>query len=251
MFLELPPRDAKPRQRGMTCLLDSGLPAGLFADALRSAHPFIDLVKFGWGTGLVSPMLEEKLQVLRNYEVGFWFGGTLFELAYLQRSLDDLVQWVQKQGTRYFEVSDGTISLPHATKLSIIRELRSEMLVLSEVGRKDARKRMSPERWIGAIESELEAGAWKVIAEGRESGTAGIYRQDGAVCEDLLRNFLAATVDVGDLLFEAPQKSQQLWLIRNVGRDVNLANVPFEGVVNVETLRLGLRSDVLDMRAAR
>lgn len=245
MFLTLPSRPEKPRGSGLTCLIDPGLPVDVFRDAIRSAAEYVDFVKFGWGTGIVTPRLGEKIAALREAGIGFWFGGTLFELAYRQGRVPEMVAWVQEMGGRHFEVSDGTFAMDPDEKSRLIEQLAREFTVLSEVGSKDANTIMSPARWIASMKRELDAGAWKVVAEGRESGTAGIFRANGEIRAGLVQEIVESGLDVERVLFEAPQKSQQVWLIKNIGRNVNFANVAFADIINVETLRLGLRCDTV------
>jgi phosphosulfolactate synthase len=227
----------------MTSVIDNGLPLSAFADIVHSSAEHIDFVKFGWGTSVVTPKLMEKIDVLKTQNIGFWLGGTLFEICYSQGKLDELVQWAKDIGAEYFEISDGTIELNENTKCSLIRELSSEFKILSEIGSKDSDQVMSPSTWVQHITKELEAGAWKVVAEGRESGTAGIYRRTGEVRLGLIQDMADAGIDFDSLFFEAPIKAQQVWFLRNFGADLNLANISANDVIGLETLRLGLRAD--------
>jgi phosphosulfolactate synthase len=242
-FLALRPRAAKPRTVGLNCLIDGGLGPRALEDLLDGAAHAVDFVKFGWGTGVVSPALARKIELLRRHDVGFWFGGTLFELAHAQGRLDAYVGWLQDIGATHVEVSDGTVGLPEAEKLALIERLARGFTVLSEVGSKDPKVTMPPDAWVASLTRELEAGAWKVITEGRESGTNGFYSADGEARGDLMDAILASSLDTGRIIFEAPQKRQQIWLMKRVGYAVNLGNVPPADAINLETLRLGLRSD--------
>ncbi|MEX2648742.1 MAG: phosphosulfolactate synthase [Alphaproteobacteria bacterium] len=244
-FLTLRPRAAKPRTTGLTCVIDGGLGPRAMEDLLVSAAPFIDFVKFGWGTGVISPALDAKIGLLERHGVGFWFGGTLFELAHAQGKLEDYVAWALDMGATHFEVSDGSIELPEIEKLRSIERLSRSFIVFSEVGSKDAAKVMTPDQWIERIRRELAAGAWKVITEGRESGTAGLFQSDGDARADLMGEILTCGIDLGRVIFEAPQKKQQIAFLRSVGFEANLGNVPAADALNLETLRLGLRSDTL------
>jgi phosphosulfolactate synthase len=241
-LLELPDRSAKPRTSGLTHVLDRGLSvAGV--DALAEvAGDYVDIVKLGWGTSLVTGNLEPKLARYREHGIPVVLGGTLTELALAQGRTDALLQWISGLGLEHIEVSDGTILLAHDEKLELIERLSRDFTVLSEVGSKDDTRIMAPYRWVELIQSELEAGAWKVIAEARESGTAGIYRHDGEVRMGLIDEIVHA-VPSEQLLFEAPQKDQQVWFIRRLGANVNLGNVVPDDVLSLETMRLGLRSD--------
>ncbi|MCH2126411.1 MAG: phosphosulfolactate synthase [Pirellulaceae bacterium] len=247
MFLDLPDHEAKPRTRGLTCCIDAGVPVGMFCDYMASIAPHIDFVKFGWGTGILTPRIAEKIASLQEHDISYWFGGTLFELSYRQNRLDEFVAWVKDHGATYIEISDGTIPLAAPTKLELIERLAQDFRVLSEVGSKDAQKIMSPARWIEGIRSELNAGAWRVVAEGRESGTAGIFRDTGEIRAGLVMEIVEAGIDIDKIMFEAPQKSQQAWLIKMLGVNVNLSNIALADATNVETLRLGLRFDTIDV----
>jgi phosphosulfolactate synthase len=244
-FLSLRPRAGKPRTQGITCVIDGGLGPRAMEDMLVSAAPFIDFVKFGWGTGVISPSLDAKIGLLERHGVRFWFGGTLFELAYAQGTLDDYLAWAIDMGAAHIEVSDGSIEMPELEKLRLIERLSRRFTVVSEVGSKDAAKVMAPAEWIERIHRELAAGAWKVITEGRESGTAGLFEANGEARADLMTEILGSGIDLGCVIFEAPQKKQQIAFLKTVGFDANLGNVPAADALNLETLRLGLRSDTL------
>ena len=243
-FLDLPERCSKPRQRGLTHVLDKGLSTGEAEGLLEVAGPSVDLVKLGWGTALVTANLAPKLQTYARAEVPVVLGGTLTEIALRDGRIDGLTAWLRELGIRHVEISDGTLAIPHTDKLDLIRRLSADFTVLSEVGSKDAEEIMAPYRWVEQIETELDAGAWKVITESRESGSAGIYRPDGEVRMGLIDE-IAHAVDVDRLLFEAPRKEQQVWFLKRFGREVNLGNIAPDDVLSLETLRLGLRSDTV------
>ena len=209
---------------------------------IEVAGEFVDLVKLGWGTAVATGNLEPKLACYRDHRIPVVLGGTLTELAIAQNRLDRLIEWLHELGLGYIEISDGTITLEHERKLELIEQLSSEFVVLSEVGSKDDTRIMAPFRWVEQIESELAAGAWKVIAEARESGTVGIFRHDGEVRMGLIDE-IAHAVSPDKILFEAPRKDQQVWFVRRFGPDVNLGNVTPDEVLSLETIRLGLRSD--------
>ncbi len=241
-LLDLPDRSAKPRQRGLTHVLDRGLSVDQIDGLVEVAGEFIDVVKLGWGTAVVTGNLPAKIERYRHYGLAVVFGGTLTELAIAQNRLDRFIEWLKELGLDHIEISDGTIELRHDDKVELISRLSSEFTVLSEVGSKDDTRIMAPYRWVEQIERELEAGAWKVIAEARESGTAGIFRHDGEVRMGLIDEIVHA-VDPEKILFEAPQKDQQVWFVRRFGADVNLGNIVPDDVLSLETIRLGLRSD--------
>jgi phosphosulfolactate synthase len=248
-LLDLPNRSAKPRQEGVTHVLDRGLSLAGVDGMIEVAGEFIDLVKLGWGTAVATGNLEPKLERYRHHQIPVVFGGTLTELAIAQDRLDRLVGWLHELGLEHIEISDGTITLAHERKLELIERLANEFVVLSEVGSKDDTRIMAPYRWVELIQAELAAGAWKVIAEARESGNVGIFRHDGEVRMGLIDEIVHA-VAPERILFEAPRKDQQVWFVRRFGPDVNLGNIAPEEVLSLETIRLGLRSDTAGGGAA-
>lgn len=244
-FLELPRRSAKPRQQGITHVLDRGLSLAEVDGMIEVAGDSVDIVKLGWGTSVVTGNLEPKLARYREHGIPVVLGGTLTEVAIAQGRLEQLIEWVRELGLRHVEISDGTIALEHARKLELIERLAGEFTVLSEVGSKDDTGAITPPyRWVEQMRSELSVGAWKVIAEGREAGTAGIFRPTGEVREGLIGE-IVHEIDPSKLLFDAPNKHQQVWFMRRFGSEVNLSNIAAHDVLGVETLRLGLRSDTL------
>jgi phosphosulfolactate synthase len=241
-LLELPERSDKPRERGLTHVLDRGLSVAQVEGLLEVTGAAVDIVKLGWGTGVVSANLERKLACYREHGVPVVLGGTLTELAIAQGRFDALLERLRALGLRHIEISDGTITIPHEQKLALIERCREEFVVLSEVGSKDDTRIMAPYRWVELIEAELQAGAWKVIAEARESGNTGIFRHDGEVRMGLIDEIVHA-IPHERILFEAPRKDQQVWFVRRFGPEVNLGNIPPEDVLSLETIRLGLRAD--------
>ncbi len=241
-LLNLPARAAKPRQEGITHVLDRGLSVAEVDGLVEVAGDYIDLVKLGWGTAVATGNLEAKLARYREHGIPAMFGGTLTELAIAQDRLEGLVAWLHELELEHIEVSDGTITLEHERKLELIERLAREFTVLSEVGSKDNTRIMAPFRWVEQIQGELGAGAWKVIAEARESGSVGIFRHDGEVRMGLIDEIVHA-IAPDKILFEAPRKDQQVWFIRRFGPDVNLGNIIPEEVLSLETMRVGLRSD--------
>jgi phosphosulfolactate synthase len=243
-FLSLPERAPKPRQAGLTHVLDKGLGPSQVEDLLTVAADSIDIVKLGWGTAAVTTGLREKVEVYRRAGVPVCLGGTLLEVVLTQGKVEEYVAWAKDVGVDHVEVSDGTIQLDHAEKIRVIERVAKDFTVLSEVGSKSEDVIFAPKRWVQMIQKELEAGAWKVITEGRESGTVGVYHADGKVKEGLIEEIREA-IDPSRLLFEAPGKKQQVWFIKHFGSDVNLGNIAPDEVISVETLRLGLRGDTL------
>ncbi|MCW2985066.1 MAG: phosphosulfolactate synthase [Conexibacter sp.] len=244
-FLDLPERSVKPRDRGLTHVLDKGLSVAQVDGLMEVAGAAVDIVKLGWGTALVTGNLEAKLERYRAHDVPVVLGGTLTEIALRDGRVDGLIAWCKELGIAHVEVSDGTIDLDTARKRELVAQLAQEFTVFSEVGSKDDERIMAPYRWVEEIEAELAAGAWKVIAEARESGTAGIFRPDGEVRMGLIDE-IAHAIDPAQLIFEAPQRAQQVWFIRRFGSEVNLGNIAPDDVLSLETLRLGLRSDTME-----
>jgi phosphosulfolactate synthase len=245
-FLDLPDRSSKPRDQGITHVLDRGLAVAEIDGLLEVAGGSVDLVKLGWGTAMVTGNLGAKLERYRHPGIPVVLGGTLTEVAIAQDRFEPLIDWLQQLGINHVEISDGTITLDHGRKLELIERLARDFIVLSEVGSKDDARIMAPYRWVEQIQQELEAGAWKVIAEARESGTAGIFRRDGEVRMGLIDE-IAHAIEPEHVLFEAPQKDQQVWFVRRFGPNVNLGNIAPRDVLSLETIRLGLRSDTVGM----
>jgi phosphosulfolactate synthase len=244
-FLELPKRSGKPRDQGITHVLDRGLSVADIDSMVEVAGQAIDIVKLGWGTALATGNLETKLERYRHHGLPVVLGGTLTEVAIAQGRFDRLVGWVRELGLSHIEISDGTITIEHQRKVELIEQLAREFTVLSEVGSKDDTGAITPPyRWVEMMRAELAAGAWKVIAEGREAGTAGIFRPTGEVREGLIGE-IVHEIDPRRIMFDAPNKHQQVWFLRRFGSDVNLSNIAAGDVLGVETLRLGLRSDTL------
>ncbi|MEZ5125918.1 MAG: phosphosulfolactate synthase [Thermoleophilia bacterium] len=243
-FLTLPERTRKPRQSGLTHVLDKGYSLEQVSQFMEMAQGYVDIVKLGWGTAVVTPHLKEKIDLYRSFGVPVCFGGTFFELCVHQGKLEEYLVLVRDLGMECLEISDGTIEMEESDKLAMIRRLSREFRVLSEVGSKDADVVIAPRVWVDSIKREFDAGAWKVITEGRESGTVGIYQSGGEVKEGLLDDITDA-IDPQHLLFEAPAKSQQAWFIKHFGANVNLGNIPPEEVIPLETLRIGTRGDTL------
>jgi phosphosulfolactate synthase len=226
-------------------VIDRGLSIAEVDGLLEVAGESVDIVKLGWGTALVSANLKPKLERYAAHDIPVVLGGTLTELAIRQGRVEGLVAWLHELGLRHVEVSDGTIALEAGVKGDLIGQLAGEFTVLSEVGSKDSDFIMAPYVWVEQIERDLQAGAWKVIAEARESGTAGIYRADGEVRTGLIDEIVHA-IDADRLIFEAPRREQQVWLLHRFGTECNLGNIAPDDVLSLETLRLGLRSDTVE-----
>jgi phosphosulfolactate synthase len=250
-FLALPERTAKPRQRGVTHVIDRGLPITTLESLLDLAGAHIDFVKFGWGTAYVSRHIRAKVVACQEAKVRTCVGGTLLEMATVQRKLREFVRWTDSLGFDAVEVSEGTFDLGPGVKEGLITAMARDFCVLAEVGSKDATAPVRPEEWAAQMTRDLDAGATFVIGEGRESGTVGLYGPDGNVRESLVTTLLAQ-VPAERIIFEAPSAAQQKWFVRNIGIDVNLGNIAPDEVIALETLRRGLRGDTaaLAMRHA-
>jgi phosphosulfolactate synthase len=226
----------------MTHVLDKGLGVRAWEDVLETAGEFISIVKLGWGTAYVTRNLERKLEVLKEKPVVI--GGTFFEVVYVRDQLDEYKRWLNYLGIEHVEISDGTIEIPRERKLELIADFARDFTVLSEVGSKDSDVVYAPYQWVEWMTEEKAAGAWKVITEAREGGTAGIFRKDGDMRTGLIDE-IAHSLDFHDIVWEAPTKASQAWFVQHFGPEVNLGNIPPEEVIPLETLRLGLRGDTL------
>ncbi|MGF1532847.1 MAG: phosphosulfolactate synthase [Bernardetiaceae bacterium] len=241
----VPTRSHKPRDYGLTMVMDKGLSIRQVEDMIESSGDYIDIVKLGWATSYVYKHLSEKLAVYRAAGIPTYFGGTLFEAFIIRDQFADYQKVLDKHQMEFCEVSDGSIELPHDKKCHYIRQLAEQVTVLSEVGSKDAEKIIPPYQWIRLMQAELEAGAWKVIGEAREGGNVGLFRSTGEVRSGLVQEILTK-IPVEKIIWEAPQKSQQVWFIELIGPNVNLGNIPPHEVIPLETIRLGLRGDTFN-----
>lgn len=238
----LPSRPAKPRETGLTMVMDKGLSLGQARDFVEVNTQMVDIVKLGFGTAMVTPNLKEKIKIYQDAGLEVYFGGTLFEAFYVRNQLADFRQMCIDMGIKMVEVSDGSIVLDHKEKCDLITSFASEFKVLSEVGSKEEGILISPAKWIRMMLAELKAGSWKVIAEARESGNVGIFRPNGSA-HTILINKIMAKVNNDNILWEAPKKPQQVWFLKLMGTNVNLGNIAPHDVIPLETLRLGLRGD--------
>jgi phosphosulfolactate synthase len=243
---QMPERLQKPRQNGITMVMDKGLSIDEAKNFLSVAHPHVDIVKLGFGTSFVTPNLREKIEVYQSYGLPVYFGGTLFEAFLIRGQFDDYVAVCKDYGISYMEVSDGSITIPHTEKCGYIEKLTKYGTVLSEVGSKDAAHIIPPYKWIELMSAELSAGASYVIAEAREAGNVGIYRGSGEVREGLVQEILTQ-IPAEKILWEAPQKAQQLYFIELIGCNVNLGNIAPTEVIAMEAMRVGLRGDTFHL----
>ncbi|MBL7719976.1 MAG: phosphosulfolactate synthase [Flavipsychrobacter sp.] len=243
---DLPERTSKPRTNGITMVMDKGMGLEGVKDFLSVAAPYVDVVKFGFGTSVVTDHLREKIDLYRSYNIPVYFGGTLFEAYLIRNQFDDYVEVIKEFGIEHVEVSDGSITIPHVEKCGYIEKLAQHFTVLSEVGSKDAAHIIPPYKWIELMRAELEAGSTYVIAEAREAGNVGIYRGSGEVREGLVQEILTQ-IPAEQILWEAPQKAQQVYFMELLGANVNLGNIAPNEVIPLETLRIGLRSDTFHL----
>jgi phosphosulfolactate synthase len=241
----LPERVAKPRNSGITMVMDKGLSLRQVEDFLEVGSTYTDVVKLGWATSYVTPNLDKKLALYREAGIPVYFGGTLFEAFIIRNQFDDYCRILDKYKMEHAEVSDGSIEIEHDIKCEYIRKLSKQVTVISEVGSKDVQKIFAPYKWIKLMNAEIEAGSWKVIAEARESGNVGIYRDSGEVRQGLVDEILTQ-IPEETIIWETPQKAQQAWFIKLIGANVSLGNIAPADVIPLETLRLGIRSDTFD-----
>src|SRR4051812_47639260 len=243
-WLGVPTREPKPRNSGLTHVIDKGLNLRDIEGLFDTAGEFVDIVKLGWGTSYVTNNLEKKIALYRSFDTPVVCGGTLFEAVYGRDKMDEFKKWLKEFRFSHVEISDGTLEIPRERKLELIADFARDFVVLSEVGSKDSEVVYAPYQWVEWIKEERDAGAWKVITEAREGGTAGIFRKDGDMRTGLIDE-IAHEIAIEDLIFEAPTKSSQAWFVRHFGPNVNLGNIPPDEVIPLETLRLGLRGDTL------
>ena len=239
---QLPDRSAKPRNNGLTMVMDKGLSLQEVDNFLENGSHYTDLVKLGFGTSLFTNKLQDKINLYKSANIPVYLGGTLFEAYVVRNQFDDYVKLIEKLGITHIEVSDGSLEMNHDVKCNYINTLAKNFTVLSEVGSKDAEKIIPPYEWIEQMETELQAGAWKVIGEARESGTVGIFRGTGEVRSGLVAEIIRK-IPQANVIWEAPKKEQQVWFIQLYGSDVNLGNIAPNEIIPLETLRMGLRGD--------
>jgi phosphosulfolactate synthase len=241
----LPERTLKPRDSGITMVMDKGLSLRQVEDFLEVSGTYTDIVKLGWATSYVTPNLDKKIAMYQEAGIPVYFGGTLFEAMIVRDQFDDYCRLLDKYKLEHSEVSDGSITIDHDVKCEYIRKLSKQVTVISEVGSKDVQKIFAPYKWIQLMKAEIEAGSWKVIAEARESGNVGIYRDSGEVRQGLVDEILTQ-IPEQSIIWEAPQKAQQVWFIKLIGANVSLGNIAPADTIPLETLRLGIRSDTFD-----
>ena len=239
---QLPNRSNRPRENGLTMMMDKGLGIREAEDFLASNAEHTDIIKLGFGTSIITPNVSDKIKLYHENGMKVYTGGTLFEAFAIRSQLDDYKKYLNKIGLEMVEISDGSINMDHDDKCNIIFEFSKEFRVISEVGSKDANVDISSDNWLKWMQNELSAGSWKVIAEAREGGNVGICEGDGGIKSELIDE-ITNQINVDNILWESPMKNQQVWFINKFGANVNLGNISYDGVIPLECLRLGLRGD--------
>lgn len=239
---KIPSRTKKTRDIGLTMVMDKGLSVREAEDLVYSSSDYIDIIKLGFGTAIISKNIKKKIQLYQKNNIKVHVGGTLFEAFIIRNMFDDYIKFVEELNLNTIEVSDGSIDLNHKIKCEYISDLSKKFTVFSEVGYKKSNRILAPSKWIKLMKQELDAGSWKVIAEARESGTVGVFRKDGEIRSDLIEEILSK-IPNEKILWEAPKKDQQVWFIKLMGANVNLGNIDPRSVIPLECLRLGLRGD--------
>jgi phosphosulfolactate synthase len=243
--LDLPSRTRKPRENGLSNLVDNGYGLAALDDTLQLCHPFVDIVKLGWASAYITATLSKKVEMFGHYNIRTCLGGMMFEICWWQNKIDDYAAWIGDLGIDMVEISNGSLAMPERDKRQMIEYFAKKgFTVLAEVGSKDITHVSPPAEWVEFTRADLDAGAWKVILEGRADASAGVYRKDGSLQDVIIETILDA-VPAEKLIFEAPHKPQMTWFIKRLGSDVNIGNVPLGEVLNLETLRQGLRGDTV------
>ena len=242
----IPERTVAPRKYGLTMVMDKGLSLQTANNFVSVGKDYVDVVKLGFGTSVVTPCLREKIEAYQSAGIHVYLGGTLFEAFLVRNQLDEYVAIHKDYGLEYMEISDGSISIPHAEKCKYIEQMAKHFTIFSEVGSKDAEKVMAPYEWIRDMRAELEAGASYVIAEAREAGNVGLYRASGKVRQGLVSKIMA-TIPKEKIVWEAPQKNQQLYFLKLCGCNANLGNIAPSEIISLETMRIGLRGDTFSL----
>lgn len=242
---KIPLRSDKPRSIGFTMAMDKGLSLREAEDFVSVCSDYVDIIKLGWATSYLTPNLKDKIKIYQEAGIPTYFGGTLFEAFLVRGQFEDYRKVIDKFNMSFAEVSDGSIELEHEEKCRYISQLAQQVTVLSEVGSKDAEKIIPPYKWIKLMQAELDAGSWKVIGEAREGGNVGLFRSTGEVRSGLVEEILTK-IPFEKIIWEAPQKEQQVWFIKLLGTNVNLGNIAPNEIIPLETIRLGLRGDTFN-----
>jgi len=245
ILTRLPIRTNKPRENGLTMVMDKGLSLRQAEDFLSSSHDHTDIIKLGFGTSIITTNVADKIKLYQDNGILVYTGGTLFEAFAIRNQLEDYKKYITNIGINMIEISDGSINLDHDEKCKLITNFSKEFQVISEVGSKDPTIKINSRNWIKWIQNELSAGSWKVITEAREGGNIGICNDDGSIKSKLI-NHITEEIDPKNIIWEAPQKNQQVWFLNKFGANVNLGNIAPEELISLESLRLGLRGDTFN-----
>ena len=245
ILTQLPVRTINPRENGLTMMMDKGLSFRQAEDFLESNIEHTDIIKLGFGTSIITPNVANKIKLYKDNGMMVYAGGTLFEAFAIRKQLDDYKKYMQDIGLNMVEISDGSMHMEHDVKCEIISDFAKDFKVISEVGSKDASVEISSENWLKWMQNELSAGSWKVIAEAREGGNVGVCDGDGGIKSELIDE-ITNKIAIDKILWEAPNKNQQIWFINKFGTNVNLGNISPDGVIPLECLRLGLRGDTFN-----
>lgn len=245
ILTQLPKRPSKPRESGLTMMMDKGLSLREAENFLESNQEYTDIIKLGFGTSILTPNIAEKIKLYKKYGMYVYAGGTLFEAFAVRNQLDDYKKYLNSIGLEMVEISDGSMEMNHHLKCETIAEFSKDFRVISEVGSKDASVEISGDSWIKMMKEELASGSWKVIAEARESGNIGVFNGDGGIKSEII-DAITRIIPSEKILWEAPKKEQQIWFIKKFGTNVNLGNIAPNEVIPLECLRLGLRGDTFD-----
>ncbi|MAW21755.1 MAG: phosphosulfolactate synthase [Flavobacteriales bacterium] len=246
ILTQLPERSNKPREHGLTMMMDKGLSIREAEDFLSSNSEYTDIIKLGFGTSIITPNISNKIKLYHENGMKVYTGGTLFEAFLIRDQLDDYKRYLNKIGLEMVEISDGSMHLNHDDKCNIISEFSKDFRVISEVGSKDSNVSINSDKWLKWMQNELSAGSWKVIAEAREGGNVGICKLDGGIKSELIDE-ITSHINIDDILWESPMKNQQIWFINKFGANVNLGNILYDEIIPLESLRLGLRGDTFNL----
>ena len=245
ILTQLPVRTSNPRENGLTMMMDKGLNFRQAEDFLESNIEHTDIIKLGFGTSIITPNVAKKIKLYQDNGMMVYAGGTLFEAFAIRKQLDDYKKYMEDIGLNMVEISDGSMRMKHDLKCEIISDFAKDFKVISEVGSKDASVEISSENWLKWMQNELSSGSWKVIAEAREGGNVGICNDDGGIKSELIDE-ITNKISIDKILWESPNKNQQIWFINKFGANVNLGNISPYGVIPLECLRLGLRGDTFN-----
>ncbi len=242
---DLPIRNNKSKEDGLTMMMDKGLSLRQTEDFLEVNSDYVEIIKLGFGTSIITPNIIEKIKIYQKYDMMVYVGGTLFELFLIRKKIAEFKTYLNRIGINMVEISDGTINLDHDLKCKYIYDFSKEFKVISEVGSKSQTTEISEDKWINYMKKEMQAGSWKVIAEGRESGNIGVFNNTGTIKNELIKNIIKE-ISVSDIIWETPKKEQQAWFINEFGANINLGNISYDDVIPLECLRLGLRGDTFN-----